>query len=177
MNSSNNSTMATYNELFTHHEIQHNIINYYGKEEATDENWERINTYLEEKWGGNGTNKHYKWAGFRINGKFETVFVKKPCSPHICECEECEECGAMTCNRCDDDDDEDSERVICTLCELNKENEDEDEEDEGDEEEEQLCGVCGKSCKTDETDDLVLVAEINGVKHCDACLKEKVCKK
>ena len=37
-----------------------------------------------------------------------------------------------------------------------------------------MCGVCHKSCKTDDTDDLVLIAEINGVKHCDECLQKLV---
>jgi hypothetical protein len=37
-------------------------------------------------------------------------------------------------------------------------------------EEEEMCGVCHKTCKTDDTDDLVLITEINGVKHCDECL-------
>ena len=75
------TTMATYNDLFTHHEIKDNLITYYGKEQATDANWKKINTYLEEKWGDNGKDEHYKWCGFKINGKFETVLVKKPCSP------------------------------------------------------------------------------------------------
>ena len=82
------TTMATYNDLFTHHEISGNIITYYGKEEANDANWEKINTFLEEMWGDNGKNKHYKWRGFKIDGKFQTVFVKKPCSPDICDCDE-----------------------------------------------------------------------------------------
>ena len=42
------------------------------------------------------------------------------------------------------------------------------------EEEEQTCGVCHKSCKTDDTDHLTLIAEINGIKHCDECLRHYI---
>ena len=49
---------------------------------------------------------------------------------------------------------------------------DEEDEDEDEEEEEEvMCGVCHKTCKTDDTDYLVLNTEINGVKHCDECLR------
>ena len=119
------TTMATYNDLFTHHEIKDNLITYYGKEQATDANWKKINTYLEEKWGDNGKDEHYKWCGFKIKGKFETVLVKKPCSPYICECEECDKCGAYDCCLEENDDGH-----VCEECFNEEDEEDSDEEDE-----------------------------------------------
>ena len=61
---------------------------------------------------------------------------------------------------------------VCRGC-IAKEDEEEDEDDE-DEDEDATCDVCHKSCKTDDTDYLVLIAEINGVKHCDECLQKLV---
>ena len=122
--STSTTTMATYKDLFTHQEISNNIITYYGKEEANDANWEKINTFLEEKWGDNGKNQHYKWRGFKIDNKFQTVFVKKPCNPHICECEECDKCGRYDCYLEEDDDGNN----VCCVC--SAESEEEEEEDE-----------------------------------------------
>ena len=88
--------MATisYNDLFTHHEVENNIITYYAKK---DVEWDNINTFLEHKFGEDGKNPHWKWRGFMIDGRFQVVVVKKPCSDWICECEECDECGTMSC--------------------------------------------------------------------------------
>ena len=79
----------------------------------------------------------------------------------------CPRCNTKSC----EDDNEHDNRIfwvsntdgteVCRAC-IRKEDEDE--------EEEEMCEVCHKTCKTDDTDDLVLITEINGVKHCDECL-------
>ena len=65
---------------------------------------------------------------------------------------------------------------VCQQCEVGGGMDDDEEEDE-DEEEEEMCGVCHKTCTTDDTDDLVLITEINGVKHCDECLHALLAKR
>ena len=103
------------------------------------------------------------------------------------QCEDCragedeeEEDDAEECPRCKtyycEEDDHHNERAlwkshvdnvyVCRGCISAEEDEDEDED--------ATCGVCHKSCKTDDTDYLVLIFEINGVKHCDECLRKLV---
>jgi hypothetical protein len=61
--------------------------------------WETMNESLEENYGDNGKDKHWKWRGFGTPGtaEFRVVLHRQRCSGWICDAEECDECGVLTC--------------------------------------------------------------------------------
>jgi len=50
--------------------------------------WKEMNVWLEETYGDNGKDKHWKWMGFGKEGQegFQVIVVRRPCSEYICDC-------------------------------------------------------------------------------------------
>ena len=167
MSSSNNLS----NSIWHKTESDGNSIKMYPKTTAT---WEQMDAWLQKMFPCGAIT----WRGFGEVGteSFVVVIVKKHPDPEDEEeeqeiyWEECS-CGVHLGGKLFHDEEEfdehpDRERGYnadgewrCEKCRIT------------DEDEEVMCGVCHKTCKTDDTDYLVLNTEINGVKHCDECLR------
>lgn len=91
------ATMASINP-FSKSEISGNFFIYTIKTNAT---WEQVNEYLENHYGKNGKDLHWKWRGFGEEGdpKFQVLVSRRFCSPHICECRVCSMCERFTCEK------------------------------------------------------------------------------
>ena len=65
-------------------------ITFMGKEGAT---WKQQTQWLEEIYGQNGKDRHWKWRGYGKEGTdtFKIILVRQACASWICECEE-DEC-------------------------------------------------------------------------------------
>ena len=50
--------------------------------------WKEMNAWLEETYGDNGNDKHWKWMGFGKEGQdgFRVIVHRRPCSEYICDC-------------------------------------------------------------------------------------------
>jgi hypothetical protein len=102
----------------------------YGKKDAT---WEQMSAWLEENYGDNGKDVHWKWRGFGTIGTedFSVVVLRQRCSNWLCEAEEtCDKCGSFSCelkeNKAGDN--------LCLRYCYNEDSEDEeDEESDNDE--------------------------------------------
>ena len=60
----------------------------------TDATWDAVNKFLENHYGNNGKDLHWKWRGFGKEGEpnFQVIVSRRFCSPHICKCEKCSYC-------------------------------------------------------------------------------------
>jgi hypothetical protein len=72
-------------------------ITFTGREGAT---WEEMDEWLEDNYGKNGKDRHWKWRGFGECGKadFKVVLLRQACAEWICDCEMCDRCGVTSCD-------------------------------------------------------------------------------
>lgn len=68
----------------------------------TDATWDAVNKCLEDFYGKDGTDLHWRWRGFGEEGKpnFQVIVSRMRCNPNICKCETCSYCQVYyTCEK------------------------------------------------------------------------------